>query len=357
MTPLGRGAFLVGLVAWIVGIAFGWKEFVIVAAMCAAGLVIAIPFTFGRTELEVITELAPPRVIAGDRAVADFTVRNTGGRRMLPVRLELPVGKGLAAIDVPSLAADETFEELLVIPTSRRSVVPIGPTSSVRGDPLGLMRREVRWTDRQELFVHPRTTRLKGLQSGWMRDLEGQATNDISMSDVAFHTLREYVPGDDRRHVHWRTSARVGTLMVRQFIDSRRSHLAVVVTNNPADYASEEEFEMAISMGASLGLRALADGQEVSCVTGNLPVAAHTGQALLDGMSRVEFGKPVMQLEQTVRAAQRYAAVASVVALVTGSKALTHELQAAAERFGGDARVLITRASLDDGASFRAMGR
>ena len=103
----------------------------------------------------------------------------------------------------------------------------------MRGDPLGLVRRTVRWTDVTELFVHPRTVSLESLGAGLLRDLEGETTQDLSMSDLAFHALREYQPGDDRRYIHWRSSAKAGRLLVRQFLDTRRSHLSVVVDTDP----------------------------------------------------------------------------------------------------------------------------
>ena len=113
-----------------------------------------------------------------------------------------------------------------MVPTDRRSVIPVGPPSAVRSDPLGLVRRDV---VEQTTWSCSCTRRSSpGLaRPGLERDLEGQTTNDLSTSDVAFHTLRDYVPGDDRRHVHWRSTAKAGRLMVRQFVDTRRSHLAV----------------------------------------------------------------------------------------------------------------------------------
>ena len=85
-------------------------------------------------------------------------------------------------------------------------------------------------------------------------------------SDVAFHALREYQPGDERRYIHWKSTAKTGTFMVRQFEETRRSHLVVALTLATGDYASEEEFELAVSVAGSLGVRAIRDGRTVSVV-------------------------------------------------------------------------------------------
>lgn len=353
ISALGRSVIALGVVAWIVGARFGWREAMIVAGACLVAVLVGAVFTLGRTELRVATRLVPPRVVVGDRAVAEFTVTNIGQHRMLPVRLELPIGKAFGAIDVPTLGRGASFEESIVIPTSRRAVIAIGPTRSVRGDPLGLMRREVKWTDVEELFVHPTYSRLHGVSSGWLRDLDGRPTNDRSPSDVAFHTLREYVPGDDRRHVHWRTSARLGKLMVRQFIDNRRSHLGIVVDTDPGNYADADEFELAVSMAASLGLRAIADGQEITCVAGSAGVASHTGQAFLDGLSRVDLGVPLIDIHETTLRAASIVNAASVLAIVTGSALALHQVQLAARRFGPEPTLLCIRAATTERAGLQ----
>jgi uncharacterized protein (DUF58 family) len=352
VTPLGRAVLGIGLVAWLVAVLSGWQEFAVVAGVCLVGVALSFLFTFGRTQLEARTVLNPKRVVAGDTAVAELNVTNTARRRMLPVRLEIPVGGAVATVHVPTLAAGEGFEEVLIIPTQRRGVLQIGPTRSVRGDPLAMMRREVTWAEAEELFVHPPTTSLQGVSSGWLRDLEGQPTNDRSPSDVAFHTLREYVPGDDRRHVHWRTSARINKLMVRQFIDNRRSHLGIVIDTNPASYASEDEFELAVSMAASLGLRAIREGQEMSCVAGASGVASHSGPNLLDGLARIELGVPTISLQETTMRAAPLLSSASIVALVTGSAIASSDFPLAARRFGVDVRMLALRADLAAEPSF-----
>src|SRR5690625_5413082 len=160
------------------------------------------------------------------------------------------------------LPAGESHEELFAVPTRRRAVLVVGPVRSVRDDPLSLMRRQVTGARPQELFGHPRTVRLDEAASGFLRDLEGTPSSDLSSSDIAFHALRDYAPGDDRRHVHWRTTARTGKLMVRQFEETRRSHVVVALDDLAEHYASDEEFELAVSAAASIAAQTLKRSEE-----------------------------------------------------------------------------------------------
>jgi len=101
------------------------------------------------------------------RAVGALQLSNPGKRGLLPVQVELPVGKGVASFAIPRLAPGAEHEELFAIPTHRRAVLTVGPINAVRGDPLGLLARVVSWTDPIDLYVHPRTVPMDGSSSGF----------------------------------------------------------------------------------------------------------------------------------------------------------------------------------------------
>jgi uncharacterized protein (DUF58 family) len=356
ITGLGRVVGAVGLLCWVGAWFTGWEELAIIAAICLVALAIAVLFTLGKSDFEIDLELQPQRVVVGERAGGEMLVRNVGGRRSLPVRVELTIGKGAASFRVPSLADGAEHDELFSVPTSRRAIIPVGPASTVRGDPVGLLRREHEWTTSTDLYVHPRISSLERLGSGFLRDLEGQTTQDLSPSDVAFHTLREYVPGDDRRHVHWKTTARIGKLMVRQFVDTRRSFLSIIISTDPADYADPDEFELAISMASSIGVKALRDDQTVTVIAGNRTVPSPRPVSLLDSMSGIELTDRHGSLIEGVGVANRVSADASIVALAVGSTSTVPDVRAAAARLKADARVLVFRADPDGISSFRTIG-
>ncbi len=216
----------------------GWVEATVVGVSMVGVVALAVVFTVGRSTYDVDLEVSDRRVTAGERVAGRIEVRSTARGRLLPARLELPVGPQVADFPLPSLRPGGRHEELFAIPTVRRSVIEVGPVRSVRGDPWGLIARRVAWTGVVEVFVHPALVPLTGAAAGVLRDLEGQATRVVSNSDLSFHALRDYEPGDDRRHIHWKTTARTGTLMVRQFEDTRRTHTAVALATNPDDYAT-----------------------------------------------------------------------------------------------------------------------
>ncbi|CAM2839863.1 DUF58 domain-containing protein [Actinomyces slackii] len=204
-----------------------------------------------------------------------------------------------------------------MLPTQRRGVITVGPVSSVSRDPVGLLHSERARTEAQDVHIHPRTLRLGTVLHGTLRDIEGAVTQDLSSSDVSFHALRDYIPGDDRRNVHWRTTARTGRLMVRQFEETRRSSLLVLLSTRAQDYAGEEDFETAVSIACSLALDAVHDGREVRLLTqmGEVPTA--TPMRLLDASCLLGLGED----EDSALLARHGCAShpeASVVILVTG---------------------------------------
>jgi uncharacterized protein (DUF58 family) len=319
VTPIGWGVLATMLGAWLLGWLLGWREAMLLAGACLLLLVMSLAFLVGRATLHVNVRLQPRRVPVEAPAAGQVNVTNISLRRMWPIRLELRVGAAVARFNLPSLASDHQHDELFVVPTTRRAVVPVGPAVTVRGDPLGLMRREVAWTGVTELFVHPRVVGLDPLGSGLLRDLEGQSSNAVSMSDLAFHALRDYAPGDDRRYIHWRSSARTGRLMVRQFVDTRRIHATMVVDGDPGGYATEGEFELALSAAGSVAVRAVQDEQQASVIASKEAVGDGTVQQILDGLTRAELSAHDADLALLTGQVLRTAPDTSIAILITGS--------------------------------------
>jgi hypothetical protein len=196
----------------------------------------------------------------------------------------------------------------------------------------------------QQLYVHPRTVRLSGTSTGVLRDLEGQPTRDLSSNDVSFHALRPYVPGDDRRYVHWRTSARTGALMVRQFEETRRTHLALALSASPADYGDAEEFELAVSIAASLSVQAIREERPVTVCVGPRVMPPGSGQRFLDGFAGVRSSDDAGLLRSSLAAASAVPN-ASVAILVTGSVPDAAVIRRAGSTFPAGIRVVAVRAA------------
>lgn len=356
ITPLGYWAVIVALGAAVAALLLGWIELAGVAIVLLLSVLAAIGFVLGRPSYRVSVDLASLRVVVGERATGGISVQSASARSTAPSQIELPVGRAVAAFTVPRLDPGELHEESFTIPTQRRAVLPLGPVRSVRRDPLDLLRREVTWTEPEEIFVHPRTVRLDNSSTGFVRDLEGLATRDLSNDDVSFHALREYVPGDDLRYVHWRSTARTNRLMIRQFEETRRSQFVIVVSTRPDEYAGDDEFELGIAVAASLSRSAQVDGKEVTVYTTDARLAGPTPASLLDGYSRVEPSPAGPNLVERVRVVAADSPAASVVALITGSRTPLEQLRLASVRVPTMARSFAIRAAAAEELSRKSVG-
>lgn len=349
--PLGWVLIALAALVWWLAFAFGWREFLVVAGVLTATILLSLVFLLGRTTYEIGLDLTRTHVVVGERAVGGLTLANRTPRTLLPSEVILPVGAGRGVFQVPRLSPDQAHEEVFAIPTTARGVLAVGPVSVRRGDPLGLFERTNDRRQAVDLYVHPRTTALDGLSLGHLRDLEGLPAQHLARDDVSFHALREYQPGDDLRHVHWKSTARVGEVMVRQYEETRRSHFVVGLSSLPDEYREPEEFELAISVAGSVGLRALRDARVLDARTQQGPLRSVTARRFLDelsvlGHSRARLGG-IVALAGGVAAQSPDAAV---VVLVTGSRTDAAELRLACSRLPQSVRALAVVADTRVGA-------
>lgn len=340
----------------VAALAWGWTEGWILAS--ASGLLLAMcaPFLLGSHKYEVALAFDRDRVVAGEELEAKLTVTNTGRRAALPAVLDIPVGPGLVEANIPFMRSRAEHAEPLTIGAPRRGIITVGPLTIGRGDPLGIMQRDFTWPDIQQIYVHPVTTNVPPTSAGLLRDLEGAVTKTIVDSDLSFHAIRDYQHGDSRRHIHWKSTAKTGHLMVKQYEETRRSRIAIVLDLDPNQYSTDEEFEVAVSAASSLGLQAVRDGRDI-LVTTSAPIAAHemgrvhairtlptlTPRALLDGMSSLEASPSVMNIEEVAVMTAQEAEHLSLVFLVVGSLTPVATIRKAAINFPADVTIIAVR--------------
>ena len=353
VTPLGWCILGAVIASFMVGYSLGWTELI---AIGWAGLVLigaALGYLIGRSGYEIRLEMPIDHVVVGARVPGQVIVRNPTRRRLPGVSIEVPVGVGLAVFAMPSLARAGSFEDIFIVPTKRRGVIPVGPVRTVRADPIGLVRKERVWAEQIELYVHPRTISIPSMSTGFIRDLEGNPTKDLTTSDVSFHALREYVPGDELRTIHWKSTAKTGTYMVRQFEESRRSHLMVALSLAESDYATDDEFEMAVSVAGSLGIRAIRDARTVSVVASEITpswarrrvfalrkLSTLTHTRLLDDLCTIELDAAALPISELAKVAAKSVTHISVAFLVCGSSTTLAQLRAASTRFPAGVEVV-----------------
>jgi len=351
--PAGVLVVLAASAGLVLGIVFGWVEWMVAGSIATLLILMAVPFLFSARSYDVDLTLTHERVVAGDGVSGEIVVRNHGRRTALPGRIDIPVGVGLVEFGVPLLRPGHTIAQPVDIPNLPRGVITVGPATTVRSDPIGLLRREHAFEDAHEVYVHPRTATVPSTSAGLIRDLEGNPTRRLVDADMSFHAIREYAPGDSQRQIHWKSTAKTGQLMVRQYEESRRSRMAVVLAIAETEYADADEFELAVSCAASVALRAVRDARDLDIVVGSeVPrvvrgrmravqhVPAVSPRVLLDGFSGIDRLENTMPIEDVCRLAAEANDRLSIAVIVTGSRVSLTRVRQAALGFPGDTAVL-----------------
>jgi uncharacterized protein (DUF58 family) len=287
--PTSRGwATVGGCVACYLGAWFlGYAELAVLGTGCLAALALGALGLVGGVPLRVRREVAPVRVTRGEQALGLVTVTNQGRWSTRPLLATDHCGGTAVSVRIPRLRAGAPHTSTYFLPTHRRGELAVGPLRLIVTDPLGLFRRSRTYGAAATLLVHPRTVPLDTPPSGHAANVEGPTSDTAPGGTVTFHTLREYVFGDDLRYIHWRTSARTGTLMMRHLIDSSLPQTVVLLDNRGVSYVDEERFELAVDIAASVLVAATRAGFPVALATTDSPLwTVEGGRAGLTALLR-----------------------------------------------------------------------
>lgn len=292
LTTRGRCLLAAGLALAVSSLLLGQRD-LLRAAVFLVALPLAAAWLVSRTRyrLACSRSLEPSRVEAGRTSTVRLQLDNVS---------RLPSGVLLMEDALPySLGGRPRFVLDKIEPRGVREVsYPIG--SDVRGrffvgplsvrltDPFGLCELTRSFASTEELVVTPVVSRLPAVRLGgdWAGGGES-SSRAVSSSGTDDAATREYRHGDDLRKVHWRSTARVGELMVRREEQPFQSRATLLLDGRAPAHRGDgpaSSFEWSVSAMASIGVALARSGFALSLMRESGEALSPPGLPLTEGL-------------------------------------------------------------------------
>lgn len=251
-TTRGWSVAAVGALLLTLGILSQYQELALLGGL-ALITVIAAALTVGRVADVTVRRSLPTgtRTIPGRSVRVRMEALNTG-RRSVRIAERILGPDGEHDVPLAPLPGGGTGGSDYWIQPLRRGMIELGPLWAGRSDPLGLAGSGRSQGAVDRVWVHPPWRYLRSIPVGNVADPDGEV-DGARAGTLTFHTLRDYAPGDDLRHVHWRSSARLDRLVVREYVDTSQARVCLLVDDRPAPDGVDRMDEVA---GAAASLLA-----------------------------------------------------------------------------------------------------
>jgi uncharacterized protein (DUF58 family) len=275
LTLRGRAFLAAGVSAVVCAVVLGQSTLVRVGVLLVA-LPLATAWAVGRAryKLSLVRTVSPQVVPAGQPARVRLALRNDGRMPTGALRIEEHVPYALGSRPRFVLEGIEHGWRGSVdypVRAETRGRYELGPMTVRVGDPFGLVELARAFRTTTPLVVTPRTVALPAIPlTGSLTGSGDQRPRAFAGGSAEDVTVREYRRGDDLRRVHWRSSARIGELMVRREEQPWQTRATVFLDNRIGAHRGESlasSLETAIVVAASVAVHLNGRGYTVRLVT------------------------------------------------------------------------------------------
>ena len=275
LTVRGRAFVAAGVTAIVCAMLLGQPALTRVGVLVLAlPLITAVVIGRSRYRLALVRTVSPQLVAAGQPARVSLTLTNEGrtpsGVLLLEDQVPYVLGTRPRFV-LEGIGHGWRRHVTYQVRSDVRGRFDIGPMSVRVSDPFGLVELGRAFRTTVPLTVTPRTVPLPNIPLGgaWTGsgDNRPRAFALGSAEDV---TVREYRRGDDLRRVHWRSSARVGELMVRREEQPWQSRATLFIDNRTRSHRGQgiaSSLEAAVAAAASIAVHLSHRGFTVRLVT------------------------------------------------------------------------------------------
>jgi len=303
-TARGLSLLVVAIATYLAARILGtWELYLLSFAFVAALFVSWVLVLGGGRKLSVVRTLTPEQPVAGDSLLVSFRLKS--GSLLPGLQVRLPhaagdLGERDGTVDFESLGPRAERVATSGPWPARRGVHRLPELLAVAEDPLGLVRVRRRLDGAAEFTVFPRLTPLRScaLLPGNGQRREISRGRLAALGGYEFRGIRPHNPGEPLSHVDWKSTAKTGTLMLRETEDPASSDVTLLLEGAASSVVGElpeTNFELAIEVAGSIAAFALRTGRGVSLLLhergwGQERLTADTSghQRLLESLARAE---------------------------------------------------------------------
>jgi uncharacterized protein (DUF58 family) len=288
LTTRGRTFVVVGIAAVLLSMLAGQRDVLRVGLLVLLlPVVAAIVVARARLRMSCERSVEPAQVPLGSAMRGRIVLGQEGRLPAAILLLEDSVPRELGTrprflVDRAAMSWRREIEYPLL--GAVRGRFATGPLLVRTTDPFGLVRLDRRFVATTEVMVTPRVVPLPSARGSGGVGSAGEARPHrigvVGQDDVL---VREYRQGDDVRRVHWRSTARLGDLMVRREEQAWDPSAAIILDSRSSAHAghgTDSSLEWAVSAAASIALHYLDQSFSVEIyeADGSLHISGQFGQ-------------------------------------------------------------------------------